>query len=230
MNMTSDVILSGIVGSTAYGLARENSDTDRLGCFMAPSSLFLGLHPPTGRAASRVSTQPDVTEHELGKYVSLLLACNPTVTELLWLPDGLYEVRRPVGEDLVALRSKFLSARAVRNAYLGYATQQFRKLCERGDGSFSSDTRQRTQKHARHLRRLCVQGWTLYSTGHLPIRVEDPDEYFAFGESVAQDPSTARDFISRYEDRFAESPGVLPEHPSADAIDEWLIETRKAAL
>ena len=56
------------------------------------------------------------------------------------------------------------------NAYLGYAQQQFQRLDRRGDGSFSSDTRKRTAKHARHLMRLCRQGYELYTTGRLDVR------------------------------------------------------------
>lgn len=48
--------------------------------------------------------------------------------ELVWLPDELYEVRTPLGDELIGIRGSFLSAQRVRDAYLGYATQQFRKL------------------------------------------------------------------------------------------------------
>ena len=77
-----------------------------------------------------------------------MLKGNPTVMEICWLNE--YEVMTLEGEALIAIRSSFPSAPAVRNAYLGYATQQFRRLESRGDGSFSADTRKRTAKHARH--------------------------------------------------------------------------------
>lgn len=220
-------ILRGIVGSTAYGLDHEESDIDRLGLFVAPTVKFHGLHPPIGKAASRVQKIPsDYTEHEAGKYVSLLLKANPNVTELLWLPDELYEVRTPEGDGLIELRMKFLSATAVRNAYLGYATQQFRKLQDRGDGTFSSDTSKRTEKHARHLKRLCWQGLTLYRSGYLPIKVEDPEEYRRFGREAAERPEFASDMISNYEYAFNETTSVLPESPDERAAEFWLIGTR----
>ena len=220
-------ILQGVVGSTAYGLSHEGSDIDRLGCFVAPTRLFHGLHPPVGKAASRVSKDGgDLTEHEAGKYVSLLLNCNPTVTELLWLPDEFYLTVHPEGLALIAIREKFLSAKAVRNAYLGYATQQFRKLNDRGDGSFSADTRKRTEKHARHLKRLCWQGFTLYSEGWLPITVEDPDSYHEFGRAVADDASHAGAMIAEYEGLFNTTETVLPENPDEDAAVQWLLEVR----
>lgn len=143
------ILLSGVVGSTAYGLATEDSDTDRLGIFAAPTVAFHGLHKPQ---ESHVTTHPDATYHEAAKWVRLALGGNPTVTELAWLER--YEIRTPLGEELVSIRSALLSAKRIRDAYLGYATQQFRKLENRGDGSFSADTRKRTSKHARHLWRL----------------------------------------------------------------------------
>lgn len=38
-----NVLLKGVVGSTAYGLNHENSDVDYMGVFAAPTSEVLGL-------------------------------------------------------------------------------------------------------------------------------------------------------------------------------------------
>lgn len=40
------VLLSGVVGSTAYGLAGPHSDVDRLGVFAVATAALHGLHPP----------------------------------------------------------------------------------------------------------------------------------------------------------------------------------------
>lgn len=122
LDLPGSVLLSGIVGSTAYGLAGPDSDVDRLGLYAAPTAHFHGLRPPTGRAASVVTTSPDATFHEALKYVTLALTVNPTVTELLWLPDHLYETRTALGDELIGIRGCLLSAKRVRDAYLGYAT------------------------------------------------------------------------------------------------------------
>jgi hypothetical protein len=220
----TNVLLSGVVGSTAYGLARQGSDVDRLGLFAAPTEELHGLRPPKD---SHVSTDPDRTLHEAAKWCRLALGGNPTVMELVWLPEELYEVRTPLGDELIGIRTSFLSAQRVRAAYLGYATQQFRKLLSRGDGSFSADTRKRTAKHARHLKRLCEQGYELYRTGRLTIRVEDPDAYHRFGERVAADPEAAKPLLSRFETAFAETAGVLPEEPDATAAEAWLRRVRR---
>ncbi|MCF4135672.1 nucleotidyltransferase domain-containing protein [Streptomyces sp. Tue 6430] len=219
-----NILLSGVVGSTAYGLAHAGSDVDRLGLFAAPTEELHGLHPPK---ESHVSTAPDRTLHEAAKWCRLALGGNPTVMELVWLPDELYEVRTPLGDELVGIRTTFLSARRVREAYLGYATQQFRRLLGRGDGSFSADTRKRTAKHARHLKRLCEQGYELYTTGRLSIRVDDPESFHRFGEQVAADPEAALPLLRRYEAAFDESRGVLPEQPDERAADAWLRKVRR---
>ncbi|MFH9822249.1 MULTISPECIES: nucleotidyltransferase domain-containing protein [Streptomyces] len=219
-----NILLSGVVGSTAYGLAHAGSDVDRLGLFAAPTEELHGLHPPQ---ESHVSTAPDRTLHEAAKWCRLALGGNPTVTELVWLPDELYEVRTPLGDELIDIRTTFLSARRVRDAYLGYATQQFRRLLGRGDGSFSADTRKRTAKHARHLKRLCGQGYELYTTGRLTIRVDDPESFHRFGEQVADDPETALPLLRRYETAFEEARSVLPEQPDERAADAWLRKVRR---
>ena len=222
------ILLSGIVGSVAYGLDTEASDVDRLGVFAAPTKQLVGLHPPK---PSIVSTAPDATFHEAGKYAALALKVNPTVTELMWLPDDLYETRTPLGDALVRLRHNFLSRKAVRNAYLGYATQQFRRLENRGDGSFSADTRKRTAKHARHLYRLCTQAIILWQTGRLTVRLPHGDAVLCrkFGNDVAGgDLDAGRRVIEWAEHIVSTSPTPLPEQPDERAVEKWLQEVRRA--
>jgi len=221
-----NVLLAGIVGSTAYGLAGPGSDIDRLGAFAVPTVQLHGLHQP---AESVVSSKPDVTFHEARKYCSLALSGNPTVTELMWLPAGLYETVTPLGEELIGIRSSFLSAKRIRDAYLGYATQQFRRLEGRGDGTFSAETRNRTAKHARHLLRLCWQGLRAYTTGEVHIRLEDPQRFLDFGERVAGgDIDAARQMLAEHEAAFDAATSVLPAEPDTRAAEDWLLRVRSA--
>lgn len=223
-----NVLLAGINGSTAYGLATEDSDVDRIGCFAAPTSAFHGLHPPVGKSATWVSTKPDATFHEAGKLASLLLSCNPTVTEICWLGD--WEEMTAEGEALVAIRSSFLSAKAVRNAFCGYASQQFTRIRNRGDGSFSADTRKRTSKHARHLWRLLHQGSTLHATGRLSVRLAPELATFcrAFGERVAAGDLDLAERCLRDAEAVFDKPGVLPDRPDEAAAEKWLQDVRRA--
>lgn len=221
-----NVLLSGVVGSTAYGLAGPDSDVDRLGVFAVPTVELHGLGTPR---ESVCSTGPDVTLHEARKWCSLALGCNPTVMELVWL-DG-YETCTDLGRELVRIRGSFLSAKRVRDAYLGYATQQFRKMEARGDGSFSADTRKRTAKHARHLLRLCHQGITLYHEGWLMVRLDDPDRYRRFGEDVAAgNTGLARDVLEETERAMNARKTVLPDRPDHATVEKWLRKVRRHYL
>jgi predicted nucleotidyltransferase len=213
-------ILSGIVGSTAYGLAHADSDIDILGIFAAPTTDFHGLHRPK---ESHVTTKPDSTWHEAAKWCRLALACNPTAMELVWLTD--HEAVTDLGEDLIGIRHAFLSARRVHDAYLGYATQQLRKLQARGDGTFSSDVRGRTAKHARHLVRLLQHGVELHQTGTLTIRLADPNRVQYLAGRLVADPSYGNELLRDAEFTF-DAPGVLPEEPDTAAVERWLRAVR----
>lgn len=227
------VLLSGTVGSHAYGLATPTSDVDTLSVGLASTESFLGFNPPQGKSASSVRTDPDITVHEVGKFLSLCLKANPTVSELLWLEN--YGYQHPVfGVELVRLRRTLLGARAVRSAYLGYATSQFHKMEHRGDGTFSSDTGNRTAKHARHLMRLLNQGVQLYTTGEMTVRVENPEDYHAFGQLVAKDHerglTLAKRRLAEAEEIFDVQRSPLPAEPDPSVAEGWLIGTRRQFL
>ncbi|MFF7992407.1 DNA polymerase beta superfamily protein [Kitasatospora xanthocidica] len=216
------VLLAGIVGSTAYGFAHAGSDVDRLGLFATPTEKLHGLHRP---AESHVSTGPDLTLHEAAKWCRLALGCNPTASELVWLPDELYETRTPLGEELIGIRAAFLSAPAVRKAYLGYADQQFRKLLTRD--TTDPATRRRAAKHARHLVRLVEQAVRLHRTGRNLIRLPDPERIRELGERIADRPAVAESLLADAADRLA-GPGVLPAAPDPRPAEDWLRRVRAA--
>jgi predicted nucleotidyltransferase len=225
------VLLSGIVGSTAYGLAGPESDVDRIGIFAAPTVQFHGLTPPIGKEGGDTVVQHepgDYTVHEALKACKLMMGGNPTLSEILWLPPDLYEVVTPLGEQLLDIRSAFTSAKRCRDAYFGYAVSQLKRLVE--TGQFQSKMRARAPKHGRHLLRLLDQGYALYTTGFLPIRVEDPQRYFDFGDRVAADPDAAREALAEAEAKFDAATSPLPDEPDKAAIEAWLLRVRRAFL
>lgn len=216
-------LLTGVVGSTAYGLAHAGSDRDRLGVFAYRSAELWKVGQTLQDTFA--SHDPDITRHELAKFVRLALAGNPTVSELLWL-DG-YDDATDWGLRLIDIRTAFLSRDRIRDAYLGYAQAQFRKLAAHGD-SFSSDTRARTAKHARHLFRLLEQGAALYRTGHLPIRVADPAFY---AEVSGWDLDRVQAEYAVREAAFpTDDDTALPEQPDYGTVNDFLVAFRAAHL
>ena len=208
-----ELLIRGVVGSTAYGLAREGSDVDRLSVFVTPASEIAGWDW-TEKQQTVVTNNPDSTAHEVRKFMRLVAKGNPSVTELLWLDE--YERVAPWGQALIDNRERFLSTTAVRNAYFGYATAQLTRLKNRGD-SFSSDTKNRTAKHARHVMRLLEQAEGLFRSGFLRIKVGNPDWYFEmddWGPELIEKRFNAR--LSAVERAADES--VLPDRPN----EEWM--------
>lgn len=220
-----NVLLRGIVGSTAYGLAGPYSDVDRMGIFAVPTVDLHGLAKPQ---ETKVTVKPDQVQHEAAKWCRLALNGNPSVIELAWLPDHLYEVRTPLGDELIGIRGCFLSARRVRSAYLGYAHEQFHRLRRRGDGTFSADTRHRTAKHARHLLRLCQQGLHAYVHGEIRVEVDNPEGLRAFGDQVAAgDVELAQNMLQLHTMAFAEAKTPLPDQPDMVPVEAWLRRVRR---
>lgn len=213
-----NIILQGITGSTAYGLATEHSDIDRHGIFLAPNATLLGI---LTLRETVVTHDPDSAYHELGKYVRLAAKANPTVLELMFLDS--YEVLHPAAQILIDNRDMFLS-KTIFKSYGGYALSQAKRLDRRGD-SFSADTRKRTAKHARHLLRLIDQGTQLLTTGTLDVKVKNREELFAFGELPVDQ------IVTRFFEEFETFDAIktdLPDTPDFERINRIVLEIREA--
>ena len=182
----------------------------------------------TGRKATTATTNPDIALHEAGKYAALALGCNPTVTELMWLDADLIETDAELGGYLrTVIRGAFLSAGRARDAYFGYATQQFHRLQQRGDGT--SPPTPAVAKHARHLLRLLIQGLALYRTGILPIRLTDEqvDAIRRFGDAIAGgDVEAAKATLASHEIAFDAAHTPLPDRPDEERVERWLRAVR----
>lgn len=223
-----NIILQGVVGSQAYGLAHANSDIDRLGVYVAPLREILSVTGQSKGDQSKVNktTYGDLTLHEVQKFLRLALQCNPTIMELLWLP--IYDVKDSYGEALVGLRHACLSKRAI-NAYMGYVMQQAQRLVNRG-GTFDPDLKKRTEKHGRHCWRLLIQGEKLALTGELTVKLSESeaDECRKAGQIAERTPQSFFDYVRSHVDRIEKQGHVLPETPDTDTVNEVLFTIRMA--
>ncbi|MFD4791369.1 DNA polymerase beta superfamily protein [Streptomyces sp. NPDC058459] len=154
-----------VMGSRAFGLATEASDTDRRGVFLAPTALFWRFEkPPThaeGPGEERFSW-------ELERFCELALRADPNVLECLHSP--LVEHLDDTGRELLSLREAFLS-RQVHATFTGYALGQRRKL--HADVRTTGAPR---WKHAMHLLRLLSSARDLLRTGELRLDVGEERE------------------------------------------------------
>lgn len=115
-------IYSCVMGSRAFGLATDDSDTDRRGVFLAPSPLFWRFEKPPAHLDGPAEEQ---FSWELERFCELALRANPNVLECLHSP--LVERIDDTGRELLSLRGAFLSRRS-HQTFVRYAVGQRRKL------------------------------------------------------------------------------------------------------
>lgn len=221
----TNIILEGVTGSTAYGLATKDSDIDIKGVYMLPLKEVMKLRFNPDHT-TKDHTDPDWVYHEVGKFMKLVASGNPTVTELLFLEE--YTKLTEVGQLLISNRNIFLSTQGVQKAYRGYALSQARKLSSRqkeGLDGYDSALKNRFAKHTRHCFRLLLQGKQLLETGTLSVEVS-PEErkwLFKMGE---QTPETIVDTFMAEDSKFNDMASVLPDQPDWEAIDKLIYQIR----
>lgn len=123
MKNSNLLILEAIVGSTMYGTNIATSDKDITGLFLLPNSDWLSLIEPT----QELNTDGNnVKYYELKKFMKLLTTANPTVTELLFVPDDciLYKSNK---YDLLKENRLIFITKKVYYSYSSYAYAQIKK-------------------------------------------------------------------------------------------------------
>jgi len=214
-NPGTNLLLKGVVGSTAFGLNNEQSDKDYQGVFAVPTAMLLGLDSKITESYS--FKNPDTSYHEVGKFCRLALGCNPTILELLWLDH--YNLRTELGIELINLRNNFLSAPRVRGAYFNYANDQYSKLLK-------DDRFEKRAKNARHFLRLLQQGAELYSKGDLKVRLHNADDITYYAKLIAQGNLDVANKALEVAGKKFDKPSALPEKPNKEPVNEWVLKVR----
>ncbi|THA79996.1 nucleotidyltransferase domain-containing protein [Streptomyces sp. A0592] len=209
-----------VMGSRAFGLATETSDTDRRGVYLAPTPLFWRFEkPPTHVEGPR----DEEFSWELERFCELALRANPNILECLHSP--LVEHVSPVGTELLSLRGAFLSRRA-HTSFGRYAASQHGKLV--ADVRIHGAPR---WKHAMHLLRLLLSCRDLLRTGLLSIDAgPDRDRLLAVrrGE-LTWDEVDAWMTRLQEETEKALAGTPLPEEPDRARVEDFLVRTRRAS-
>ncbi|MFB8795381.1 MAG: nucleotidyltransferase domain-containing protein [Microcoleus sp.] len=220
-NLYDSVIYRCIVGSRAYGLDREESDTDRRGIYLPPAMLHWSLY---GIPEQLENKENDECYWELQKFLIVALKANPNVLECLYTP--LVETVSPIAQQLLEIREIFLS-KLVYQTYNGYVLSQFKKMEQdfRNTGEVRS-------KHAMHLIRLLLSGITVLKEGFVPVRVDDYRSQLLSirNQEVSWDEVNRwrLDLHREFDRAFGST--RLPERPNYDKANQFLIEARRSAI
>jgi uncharacterized protein len=212
------VIYRCVVGSRAFGLESEESDTDRRGIYLPPAALHWSLWGVPEQLENDATQE---TYWELRKFLILALKANPNILECLYSP--LVETVTPLAAELIAMRESFLS-RLVYQTYNGYVMSQFKKL--------EQDLRSRGEirwKHAMHLIRLLLSGVAVLKEGVVPVRVEEHrEELLAIKRGEVSWDEVNEWRLGLHKDFDAAlAMTKLPERPDYRRANEFLIRARR---
>ncbi|MDG9718151.1 nucleotidyltransferase domain-containing protein [Streptomyces sp. DH24] len=209
-----------VMGSRAFGLATEGSDTDRRGVFLAPTELFWRFEKPPTHVEGPAEEQ---FSWELERFCELALRANPNILECLHSP--LVEYADATGRELLDLRGAFLSRR-VHETFTRYALGQRRKL-EAGVRAHGAPR----WKHAMHLLRLLIGVRDLLRTGTLTLDVGDAREpLLAVKRGEVPWPRVeARMNRLAEEAEEAAGRGPLPAEPDRPRVEDFLVRVRRAS-
>jgi predicted nucleotidyltransferase len=217
-DLESFIIYRCVVGSCAYGLDNDESDTDRRGIYLAPAELQWSLF---GAPEQFEDNAAQSCYWELQKFLSMALKANPNILECLYSP--MVEKSTPLGEELLAMREIFLS-QMIFQTFNGYAMSQFKKI--------EQDIRNHGEvkwKHAMHLLRLLLTGAATLGQGCVPVRVEGHRERLLTvkrGEMKWTEVDAWRKELHRdFEHALAET--KLPERPDYEKANAFLIRARR---
>lgn len=216
------VIYCCVVGSRAYGLDDDASDTDRRGIYLPPADQHWSL----GGVPEQIDDErSDEVYWEIQKFLTLALKANPNVLECLYTP--IVERSSPLADELREMRSGFLS-KLVYQTYNGYVTSQFKKL--------QADLRNKGAvkwKHIMHLLRLLLSGIAVLRTGEVPVRVEDGyrDRLLSikrgevpFEELDAWRLTLHQQFQAAYQET------ALPDRPDYERANALLVKARRSVV
>jgi hypothetical protein len=210
-----------VVGSRAYGLADDLSDTDRRGIYLPPADRQWSL---AGAPEQLERSETQECYWEVRKFLLLALRANPTVLECLYTP--LVELATPLASELRKERSRFLS-RLIYQTYNGYVLSQFKWL--------EADLRNRGEarwKHAMHLVRLLIAGVSALREGDLPLLVtEDRERLLAIRRGALSWEEVDAWRVQLHAQFDAALPVTrLPERPDVAWANDFLIRARRSAL
>jgi predicted nucleotidyltransferase len=217
-NLESLVIYRCVVGSRAYGLDHDDSDTDIRGVYLAPADLQWSLY---GAPEQFEDNATQSCYWELQKFLIMALKANPNILECLYSP--LVEKATALGEELVEMRTAFLS-QMIFQTFNGYAMSQFKKI--------EQDIRNHGEvkwKHAMHLLRLLLTGAATLRQGRVPVRIEAHREQLLIVKQGqlpwSEVDAWRKELHQDFERALAET--KLPERPNYEATNSFLIKARR---
>ena len=118
---TKDILFKAIVGSQAYGTGTAKSDVDYKGVYIQSVEELIGFN-----YKEQIEVSKDECYYEVRRFLQLLQSANPTMLELLYMPEDCIIEKHPAFDLIVKHRHKFLTKKCL-HSFGGYAIAQIKK-------------------------------------------------------------------------------------------------------
>ncbi len=215
------VIYRCVVGSRAFGLDDENSDTDLRGIYLPLADVQWSMFGVPEQLGSK---ETEECYWELRKFLILALKANPNILECLFTP--LVKYADKIAEELLSMRQIFLS-KLVYQTYNGYVMSQFKKLEQdlRSAGIIK-------WKHAMHLMRLLLQGIEILREENLIVRVSENSAKLLSIKEGELNWAEVNEWRVKLHKEFDEAVAKtnLPERPDYERANDFLIKARRTMV
>lgn len=218
----NSLILKTLVGSRAHGLATKDSDYDYRGVFVAPTEDILKVN---GKITTThwIEGNDDDTSWEIGHFLKLATACNPTILEVFFSP---VLESTELGQELIALFPHVWNAQGVRDAFIGYSHNQRKKLMDGKD--------ERGPKYAAAYLRVLYNAEELLRTGQFTVNISETDIYKTIRAVKDGDASiTLGDIINKCQELEASVNVAFKscdKTTDMDAVNAFLLKVRRQYL
>lgn len=235
----SSTILRVVAGSQVHGTGVEQQDDrDEMAVYIPSQERVLGLAP---MEHYRYRTRPegvrsgpgdlDFVAYSLRKFARLACKGNPSVVQMLFVPNDMLIQCDAFGLQLMGARDLFVTKRVIR-AYMGYMQHQLERLLgARGQKrvnrpelveQYGFDT-----KFAYHVLRLGHEGLELAETGALTLPIAEPMRSYLVG--VRTGAVTLEEVEKRADEMLADLEWMhgksdLPEKPDMVKVDALLTD------
>ncbi len=115
------ILFKAIVGSQAYGTNTQNSDIDYKGVYAQSVEELIGFN-----YKEQIEISKDECYYEVRRFLQLLQSANPTMMELLYMPNDCIIEKHPAFDLIVDNRARFLTKKCL-HSFGGYAIAQIKK-------------------------------------------------------------------------------------------------------
>lgn len=223
-------ILKVIIGSRAYDLHTEDSDTDFRSVYIIPTSRLLSVDMVRKYSVHKQTNGRDDVEYEIGHFIHLALQSNPTILEIFTAPivscptiNG-WDTIKTIGEELRELFPFVWSSKKVYAAFKGYATSQRRQA------EVIRLSKQRIRKCYMAYIKTLIFGTSLLKDGCFPLPLpQDVKTLLLDIKNGVVSPYEYPKLSFKYEEALDDTYKKAPlKVANIEVINEFLLGVRKA--